>query len=62
MIKLFFDDVRNNAILTAILTYMACEDPNRTSREKSVLPVSSRTGKQMEWPKPRTPERDGGKN
>ena len=60
--KIVFDDVRNNAILTAILTYMACEDPNRTSREKIVLPISNRTGKQMEWPKQRSPERDGGKN
>jgi len=58
--KIVFDDVRNNAILTAILTYMASEDPNRTSTEKSVLPMNSRTGKQREWPKPRSPERKGG--
>jgi len=58
--KIVFDDVRNNAILTAILTYMASEDPNKTSTEKSVLPVNSRTGEQREWPKPRSPERKGG--
>ena len=36
--KIVFDDVRNNAILTAILIYMGREDPAKTSREKSVLP------------------------
>ena len=59
--KIVFDDVRNNAILTAILTYMASEAPEKTSREKSVLPLSTRTGKQRTWPNPRSPQRDGGK-
>jgi hypothetical protein len=58
--KIVFDDVRNNVILTAILIYMASEDPETTSRERAVLPVSSRTGKQLEWPSPRSPERKGG--
>ena len=58
--KIVFDDVRSNVILAAILTYMACEDPNRTSKEQSVLPISRRTGKQATWPKPRSPERNGG--
>lgn len=58
--KIVFDDVRNNAILTAILTYMASEDPEKTSRVKSVLPLNSRTGKQREWPSPRSPRRVGG--
>ncbi len=57
--KIVFDDVRNNAILTAILTYMACED-EKTSTEKSILPINPRTGKQRTWPKPRSPERKGG--
>lgn len=60
--KIVFDDVRNNVILTAILTYMASEDPKTTSRERIVLPVNSRTGKQREWPKPRSPRRVGGMN
>ena len=60
--KIVFDDVRNNAILTAILTYMACEDPERTSREKAVLSINPRTGEQREWPSPRQPNREGGKN
>ena len=58
--KIVFDDVRSNVILAAILTYMASEDPDRTSTEQSVLPISRRTGKQATWPKPRSPERNGG--
>jgi hypothetical protein len=39
---------------------MASEDPEKSSREKSVLPVSKRTGKQMIWPEKRSPNRKGG--
>ncbi len=60
--KIVFDDVQNNALLTAILTYMASEDPNRTSREKAVLPLNPRTGEPREWPSPRPPNRSGGQN
>ncbi len=60
--KIVFDDVRNNTILTAILTYMASEDPEKTSRVQSVLPVNPRTGEQRTWPTPRSPNRDGGQN
>lgn len=58
--KIVFDDVRSNAILTAIMAYMASEDPATTSREKSVLPVSQRTGEPGAWPTPRSPTRKGG--
>ncbi|RYY51939.1 MAG: M20/M25/M40 family metallo-hydrolase, partial [Chitinophagaceae bacterium] len=58
--KIVFDDVRNNAILTAILVYMACEDPAKTSREKSVLPANPRTGEPGKWPEARKAERKGG--
>ena len=60
--KIIFDDVRNNAILTAILVYMASEDTETTSREKIVLPMNSRTGEQRTWPEPRSPQRDGGRD
>ncbi|MBX2942632.1 MAG: M20/M25/M40 family metallo-hydrolase [Cyclobacteriaceae bacterium] len=60
--KIVFDDVRNNAILTAILAYKASEDPQKTSRVKSVLPLDKRTGEQMTWPEPRSPNRNGGQN
>ncbi len=57
--KIVFDDVRSNVILTAILAYMASEDPEKTSREKSVLPLSHRTGERMKWPAPRKSDRKG---
>lgn len=59
--KIVFDDVRNNAILTAVLTYMACEDPEKTSREKATLIGKSRwTGEPLTWPTTRGPNRKGG--
>jgi hypothetical protein len=58
--KIIFDDVRNNVILTAVMAYMASEDPNKTSREQIVLPINPRSGEQRTWPKPRSPQRKGG--
>ena len=60
--KIVFDDVRSNAILTAIMAYMASEDDTKTSNEKIVLPNSKRTGKQQEWPAQKSPTRKGGTN
>lgn len=58
--KIVFDDVRNNAILTAILVYMACEDAAKTQRDKIVLPANQRTGEPGKWPEQRSPTRKGG--
>ena len=58
--KIVFDDVRDNVILTAILTYMASEDEKKFPRDRAVLPISRRTGEQMTWPNPRKPNRSGG--
>ncbi|MEO6683177.1 MAG: M20/M25/M40 family metallo-hydrolase, partial [Ginsengibacter sp.] len=58
--KIVFDDVRNNAILTAIMAYAASEDPERSSNQKSILPINPRTGKQANWPEPKSPTRKGG--
>ncbi|MDZ4146810.1 MAG: M20/M25/M40 family metallo-hydrolase [Flavobacteriaceae bacterium] len=58
--KIVFDDLRSNAILTAILVYMASEDPDNTSREKSILPINPRTGEKRTWPEPRKATRKGG--
>lgn len=58
--KIVFDDVQNNAILTAILIYMACEDETKTSRERIVLPVNPRTGEPGKWPVQTKPTRRGG--
>lgn len=58
--KIIFDDVLSNVKLIAILTYMASEDLEKTSRERRVLPISNRTGEQIEWPTPRDGNRKGG--
>jgi len=58
--KIIFDDVRNNVILTAVLAYMASEDDSKTSRERIIMPIDSRTGKQRNWPTQRSPQRKGG--
>lgn len=59
--KIVFDDVRSNAILAAILAYQASEDPAKTSREKSVLPLNSK-GEPGVWPQPQKATRKGGVN
>ena len=56
--KIVFDDLRNNAILTAILVYMACEDPEKSSNEKAPLADGPR-GPQK-WPEPVKAKRTGG--
>jgi Zn-dependent M28 family amino/carboxypeptidase len=58
--KIVFDDVQSNVILTAILTYMASEDPERTSREKRILPLDPQAGKPRPWPTLRPLIRKGG--
>lgn len=60
--KIVFDDVRNNAMLTAIMAYMASEDAEKTSRDKAILGINPRTGKKGEWPAQRSPQRNGGQN
>jgi Zn-dependent M28 family amino/carboxypeptidase len=55
--KIVFDDVRSNVILTAILTYMASEDPERTSNKQRLLPVNPKTGQRDTWPEFRPPVR-----
>ena len=47
--KIVLDEVRNNALLTAMLVYLASEDPVRMSREQAVL-TDARTGAVTPWP------------
>ena len=47
--KLVFDDLKNNAVLTATLVYMASEDPERVSRERRTV-ISGRGGRPGQWP------------
>ena len=56
--KIVFDDLMNNAILTAILVYKACEDPEKSSTEKAPLADGPR-GPQK-WPEPVKSKRTGG--
>jgi len=48
--KIIFDDVKNNAILTAILLYMAYADNATFPRDKADLGIDRRTGKPVQWP------------
>ncbi len=55
--KLVFDDLKNNATLTAMLAYLASEEPGRIPLDRRLLPVSPRSGEQMTWPECRDPQR-----
>ncbi|MGH7664908.1 MAG: M28 family peptidase [Gemmatimonadaceae bacterium] len=55
--KIVFDDLRRNATLTAMLVYLASEDPQRVARERRVMPVNDDTGERRNWPECRQPER-----
>ncbi len=48
--KVVFDDLKNNAVLTAMLAYLASEDPVRVSREQRIMPDNPRTGTKASWP------------
>ena len=55
--KISFDDLKNNATLTAMLVYLASEDPEKVSRERrSVMPM--RDGQRMTWPDCQPARRD----
>ena len=56
--KIIFDDLRNNAIVTAILVYMACEDPERSSNEKAGMTGNGQGPRS--WPAPVKAKRRGG--
>lgn len=58
--KIVWDDVQSNVILTAVLAYMASEDPEKSSWEQIKLPIDEKTGEPQKWPTPRVPERKGG--
>lgn len=48
--KVVIDDLRNNAILTAMLVYLASEEPDRLPRDRRVLGINPRSGRQATWP------------
>lgn len=57
--KLIFDDLEHNVILTAIMAYMAAEEPTLVDREKRLMPLGS-DGQPQRWPEIRAPRRLGG--
>lgn len=48
--KIVFENVQGNAVLTAMLAYMASEDPTFVPRDRRVMPVNPSTGEQRDWP------------
>jgi carboxypeptidase Q len=48
--KIFFDDLRANAVLQAMLAYLASEDPVTVPRERRVLPPDPNTKQPQSWP------------
>jgi len=59
--KIVFDDLKNNAVLTAMLAYLASEDPERVSRNQGVV-LDPRTGNKASWPVCPEPVRDARKS
>ncbi|MGB1778461.1 MAG: M28 family peptidase [Longimicrobiales bacterium] len=47
--KLVFDDLKNNAVLTASLTYLAAEDPEFVDRTRRTV-IPGRNGQPGQWP------------
>ena len=47
--KIVFDDLKNNATMAAMLAYAASEDPERVSREVTILPPRP-NGEPRPWP------------
>ena len=58
--KIVFDDLKSNVATIAILTYMASEDPEKTSAVRIKMPMNERSGEPMKWPEVKEPTRKGG--
>ncbi|MGQ0539670.1 MAG: M20/M25/M40 family metallo-hydrolase [Gemmatimonadaceae bacterium] len=67
--KIVWDDLRNNATLTAMLAYLASEDQQTVPRERRAFERGSRTpvagpggfGEPTAWPTCTAPQRDAGR-
>lgn len=57
--KIVMDDLKNNATLTAMLAYLASEDPERVSRTQRILPPNAE-GQPGAWPRCNAPRRSFG--
>jgi hypothetical protein len=57
--KIVFDEVKKNAVLTAMLAYQASEDPQTTPRDRrTVMPHNPRSGAAGTWPECRDAQRE----
>jgi hypothetical protein len=56
--KVVIDDVTNNAVLTAMLAYLASEEPEMLPRDHAALGPNPRTGEPGAWPQCRGPARN----
>lgn len=57
--KLSFAELRNNATLTAMLAYLASEEPDRLPRRKRVMPPGRADDEPRRWPTCRDGARSG---
>jgi len=57
--KIVIEEVTGNAVLTAMLVYLASEEPELVPRDRRTLPISPNTGEAMSWPTCRIPRRSG---
>jgi len=48
--KVVFDEVRQNAVLLAMLAYLASEEPQRVPRTLREIPADQQSGKPGRWP------------
>jgi hypothetical protein len=56
--KIAFDEVRRNAVMVAMLTYLASEEPERLPRtRRTEFPVNQQTGQPGAWPTCQEPAR-----
>ena len=56
--KIAFDDVRRNAVMVAMLAYLASEEPERLPRtRRTEFPVNQQTGQPGQWPACQQPAR-----
>jgi len=57
--KIIIDDVMNNATLTAMLTYLAAQEPEKLPRDTRIMTgTNPRTGEPLTWPQCREPARN----
>ncbi len=54
--KIIFEDLRDDAVMTAMLVYLASEDPERMPRDQRAMPDGS------QWPECRAPARSSGES